>query len=370
MISYGRHSINDQDIEAVVDVLKSDYLTQGPVSKRFEQECRQYLGVEYAHAVSNGTAALHLACLALGISEDDDVWVPTISFLASANCVRFCGANVHFIDCHKKTGNVDLDYLEDKLKRANEINKLPKAIIVVHMGGYSCEMEAIANLSKNYGFKVIEDAAHSLGAKYKDTKVGSCRYSDISIFSFHPVKNITTGEGGLVTTNSPQYSKSIEIYKCHGLSNYCGDSLEPWEYEQTHLGYNYRLSDINSSLGCSQLSRIDEFLSKRRAIALGYQNKLPSNLIYQRKLEDSAHHLYVIHVDPSSKSDFYNYMLEHGFKLQVHYKPIHTQPYYNSDEDLKGANTYYKSAISLPIFPDMDSTTSEKVITLVRDFYA
>lgn len=370
MIGYGKQSINDQDIEAVVRVLKSDYLTQGPVCKQFEQGCRQYLRVEYAHAVANGTAALHLACLALGISEGDDVWVPTISFLASANCVRFCGANVHFIDCDKKTGNVDIGYLEDKLKRSDKTGQLPKAIIIVHMGGYSCDMEAISNLSKIYGFKVIEDAAHSLGAKYQDTQIGSCRYSDISTFSFHPVKNITTGEGGLVTTNSPEYSKLIEIYKCHGISKNSSGSLESWEYEQTHLGYNYRLSDINSSLGYSQLSRIDEFLSRRYAVAACYQKNLPSNLVYHRNLEDSAHHLYIIHVDASSKPDFYHYMLEHGFKLQVHYKPIHTQPYYNCGDELKGACSYYQSAISLPIFPDMKLETTERVITLVRDFYA
>lgn len=370
MIPYGRQNISEDDIKAVVDVLKSDFLTQGPAVKKFEDAITTYNGAKNSVAFANATAALHAACLALGVDKGDVVWTSPNSFVASANCALYCGAEVDFVDIDGNTYNMSPDALEEKLKSAK---RKPKVVIPVHLAGQSCEMDKIHALSKKYGFKIIEDASHAIGASYKGKKVGSCEYSDICIFSFHPVKIITTGEGGMATTNNPELAKKLGLLRTHGITRDTG-SDEPWYYEQVDLGYNFRITDMQCALGASQMLRLDEFVAKRHKIAQKYDEALadlPLQTPFQHPDTYSSYHLYPIILDePERRKEVFVKLREAGIGVNVHYIPIHTQPYYRGlgfkAGDFPEAEDYYAGAISLPMFPDLTAKDQDFVIETLK----
>jgi len=371
MIPYARQSISEQDIEAVNKVLRSDFLTQGTVNAQFEAAIAAYCHAEYAVAVSHGTAALHLACLALDVGVGDIVWTSPNSFVASANCALFCGAEINFVDIDLKTYNMSLDALKQKLIQAEIDNCLPKVLIPVHFSGQSCDMKEIKKLSKHYGFAIIEDAAHALGAEYLSEKVGSCRYSDLTIFSFHPAKMITCGEGGIVLTNNAELSEKIKHFRTHGITKNPGLMLKEahgdWYYEQTGLGFNYRLTDFQAALGLSQLKRLDDFVEQRQNLAHRYNKKLSklSNLIsipYQHPDVQSSWHLYVIRLNLKNltvnRKTVFDQLRQSEIGVHVHYIPIHTQPYYQNlgfkQGDFPESEFYYNEAITLPLYADLE----------------
>lgn len=370
MIPYGRQEVTEEDISAVIEVLKSDRLTQGEAVTDFEQAVAQYCGVEYAVACNSGTSALHLACLALGIGSGDLVWTSPITFLASANCAKYCGADVDFIDICPQTFCIDTQILTSKFKESDAKGKLPKALIVVHFAGLSANMEVISQLCRQYNVAIIEDAAHALGGKYCGQPVGCCKYSDISIFSFHPVKMITTGEGGMAVTQSELLATRMRELCSHGVVR--GDA---WEYEQRVLGFNYRLTDIQAVLGLSQLQRLDNYVEQRRQLAVHYQACLGDDgLVWQHEpdLIVNTYHLFVVQLPESTdRRAFYNFMHQRGVGVQVHYIPVHTQPYYQQQGfawgDFPNAETFYQRALSLPLFPTMTDQQQEVVINAVRD---
>ena len=375
-IPYGRQNINNEDIAAVVAVLKSSFITQGPAIGKFEEAIKEYCGVRYAFALSSGTAALHVAMMALKIGKGDIVWTCPMSFVASSNCALYVGADIDFVDCDITTGNISISALQEKLKKAKCEEKLPKAVVIVHFAGRACDMEEIHKLSKNYGFKVVEDAAHALGATYASgEKVGCNKYADITMFSFHPVKSITTGEGGVLTTNDTEIAESIAILRTHGITR-DEDKMqhEPhgaWYYEQVELGYHYRMTDIQAALGRSQLRRLDDFIGKRIAIAGHYNNTLSDFPVTLPPMDErSAWHLYVIHVEASKRRHVFDYMREAGIGVNVHYIPIHTQPYYAKfgfkNGDFQSAERFYAGAISLPIFPTLSVEEQEYVIEKLK----
>ncbi len=376
-IPYGCQSISEADIQAVVDVLKSDCLTQGPAVPAFEQSVGDYCGSRYAVAVNSATSALHIACLALGASEGDVVWTSPITFVASANCALFCGATVDFIDIDPRTYNISIEHLENKLTAAKQTGKLPKIVIPVHFCGQSCEMERIHQLGKKYGFRIIEDASHAIGGKYKGEPIGNCRYSDITIFSFHPVKIITTAEGGMALTNCQSLANKLALLRNHGITrdpkhmthNPDGD----WYYQQIDLGFNYRMTDLQAALGISQMQRIDEFVAARHKIAERYNNLIkdfPITLPWQHTDSYSSFHLYVIRLklDQISKTrkQVFDILRQQGIGVNIHYIPVHTQPYYLKMGfkvgDFVEAERYYQEAISMPIFPSLKTETQEQVI--------
>jgi UDP-4-amino-4,6-dideoxy-N-acetyl-beta-L-altrosamine transaminase len=370
MIPYGRQNISEDDIKAVVDVLKSDFLTQGPAVKKFEDAISAYTGAKHTTAFANATAALHIAMQTLGVGKGDVVWTSPNSFVASANCALYCGAEVDFVDIDGNTYNMSPDALEEKLKAAK---KKPKVVIPVHFAGQSCEMEKIHQLSKKYGFKIVEDASHAIGASYKNKKVGSCVYSDICVFSFHPVKIITTGEGGAATTNDAELAKKMALLRTHGITRETG-SDEPWYYEQIDLGYNYRITDIQCALGTSQLSRVDEFVAKRHKIAKKYDEAfmdLPLQTPLQHQDTYSSYHLYPVVLDePEKRKEVFVKMREAGIGVNVHYIPIHTQPYYKTlgfnTGDFPEAEAYYEGAISLPMYQDLSVKDQDYVIATLK----
>ena len=382
-IPYGHQSISEDDIIAVQKVLKSDFLTQGLEVPNFESKFSKYTGASNSVAVSNGTVALHLACLAAELGEGDWLWTSPISFVASANVGLYCGANIDFVDIDPATRNIDIDRLSEKLKLAKKENKLPKVLIPVHFSGLSCHMEEIRNLSSEYNFLVIEDACHALGGDYKDTKIGSSAYSDMTVFSFHPVKSITTGEGGMITTNSSSISRKLNLLRTHGITRdpkhmKKSEPDGPWYYEQISLGYNYRLTDIQAALGSSQLKRIDTFIKKRNSIAEKYNSILKGLPIELPKVEKnyySAFHLYVVrlHLDQiqNSHEKVFEHMLEKGVGVNLHYIPIHLQPYYKNIGfkygDFPCAEKYYAEAVSIPIFQDMQDNDIEYVAECLED---
>ena len=364
MINYGKQNISQEDIDAVVEVLKSDFLTQGPKLIEFEDELKKYCNVKFVKAVSNATSALHIAYLAIGVGKGDIVWTSPNTFVSTANAALYCGANVDFVDIHPETFNMSVQHLEDKLIKAKKENKLPKLVVPVHFSGQSCEMKKIWSLSKEYGFKVIEDASHALGGKYLNQPVGSCEYSHMSIFSFHPVKMITTGEGGAITTNDQELDNKLSLLRTHGItkdaSQFKNESHGAWYYEQQALGYNYRLTDIQAALGISQLKRLDSFIERRKEIADFYQNNLKNvSLPYQHPDVHSSWHLFVIKV--KDREEVFNRLLQRGIQTQVHYIPVSTQPFYNS-EKLENTEDFYKNCLSLPIYFDLKDDECAKVV--------
>jgi|TARA_B100000953_G_scaffold255321_1_gene219075 UDP-4-amino-4,6-dideoxy-N-acetyl-beta-L-altrosamine transaminase len=367
MISYGKQSINQDDIDAVVDVLKSDFLTQGPKVVEFENDLANYCEAKYAKAVNNGTAALHLAYLAIGLEQGDIVWTTPNTFVATANAALYCGATVDFVDIDPKTYNLSIDYLKEKLIQAKKDNKLPKLVVPVHFAGQSCEMKAIWKLSKEYGFKVIEDACHALGGEYLNNKVGNCEYSDMAVFSFHPVKMITTGEGGAITTNNEKLNEKIELLRSHGIAKdatkFDNQSDGDWYYEQRALGFNYRLTDIQAALGISQLKRLDSFVARRREIVKQYFDKLDNSVLpYQHPDANSSWHLFVIQTEDRKAT--YKQLKTQGIMTQVHYIPVTSQPFYNRKK-LKNSADFYRHCLSLPIYADLNNNEQNRVINLL-----
>jgi len=383
MIPYGRQDINEDDIQAVVDVLRSDFLTQGPAVPAFEKSITDYCGVNYAVAVNSATSALHIACLALGVGKGDVVWTSPITFVASANCALYCGADVDFVDIDPHTYNMSADCLSEKLQQAERLGKLPKVLIPVHFSGQPCDMERIHTLSLKYGFKIIEDASHAIGARYKNRPVGNCEFSDITVFSFHPVKIITTGEGGMAVTNDEVLAKHLRLLRSHGISNNPLDmqshpANEIWNYQQIALGFNYRMTDIQAALGLSQMERLDDFVARRHEIAGIYDEKL-SNLPLQlsEHLEEaySAHHLYVIRIKQNKKGitqrRLYELMHASGVSVNLHYIPVYRQPYYQAMGFHQGycpeAEKYYKETMSIPLYPSLTEDEQYKVIRIINE---
>jgi len=381
MIPYGRQDITHNDIQAVVDVLKSDYLTQGAVVPEFEKAIAKYCGTSYAVAANSATSSLHLACLALGIGEGDVVWSSPISFVATLNCALYCGAKVDFVDIDPKTYNLNVRCLEEKLIKARAKDTLPKLVIPVHLCGQSCDMEAIHNLSKKYGFKIIEDASHAIGGKYKNEPIGNCRFSDITIFSFHPVKIITTGEGGIALTNNADLAFKMALLRSHGITRdqnqMTSQADGPWYYEQIELGFNYRMTDFQAALGLSQMSRLDEYVYARHERANYYNTKLanlPINTPWQHPDCYSSYHLYVIRLQLNAINkthrEVFESMRDQGIGVNLHYIPIHTQPYYKKMGfkvgDFKESECYYSEVMSFPMYPMLRKKQQDEVIKALR----
>ena len=381
MIPYGRQDINQQDIDAVVEVLKSDFLTQGPQVPAFEQAIMDACDAKYAVAVNSATSALHIACLSLGLGNDDWLWTTANTFVASANCALYCGAKVDFVDIDPCTYNLCSKQLEKKLIAAQKVGKLPKIVIPVHFSGQSCDMQAIHNLAKKYGFKIIEDASHAIGGKYQDTPIGNSRYSDITIFSFHPVKIVTSAEGGAAVTNRVDLAEKMLLLRSHGITRdealMTQDMDGPWYYQQIMLGFNYRMTELQAALGLSQMQRLEEFVIKRNELASRYDNllnDLPIALPWQHLDSYSARHLYVIRLQlekiNTTHLDVFNALRAAGVLINLHYIPVHMQPYYQKMGFEYGqfpeAEKYYKEAISIPLFSAMTEGQQDTVCSTLR----
>jgi UDP-4-amino-4,6-dideoxy-N-acetyl-beta-L-altrosamine transaminase len=382
MIPYGRQSISDEDIQAVVDVLKSDYLTQGPAVPAFEQAVADYCGAAHAVAVNSATSALHLACLALGVRAGSRVWTSPITFVASANCALYCGAEVDFVDVDPRTFNMSPEALAAKLERAEREGLLPDVVIPVHMAGQSCDMEAIHGLAQRYGFRLIEDASHAVGATYQGAPVGNGRFSDITIFSFHPVKIITTAEGGIALTNDAELARLMGLYRTHGVTRDAAQmEAEPhgaWYYEQQTLGFNYRMTDMQAALGLSQMQRLDEFVASRRRLAARYDERLagqPLTLPWQHPDTDSSWHLYIVRLDLSRNSishrGVFDELREKGVGVNLHYMPVYLQPYYRRLGFRPGlcpeAERYYQEALSIPLFATLEDEQQDRVVAVLSE---
>lgn len=382
MIPYGKQEITEADIEAVVEVLKSDFITQGSVIPAFEKAIATYCGANHSVAVNSATSALHIACRALDVSKGDVVWTSPISFVASSNCALYCGANIDFVDINPKTYNLSVEKLEEKLIEADKEGRLPKVVIPVHLTGQSCEMEQIHTLSKKYGFRIIEDASHAIGGRYQDRPVGCCQYSDITVFSFHPVKIITTAEGGMALTNDKDLADKLSLLRSHGITRdpalMQNNNHGPWYYEQIDLGFNYRLTDLQAALGLSQLERLDDYVSRRHELCTKYNEALadlPLTLPWQHPETYSALHLYVVRLktDQIHKShrEVFEELRSKNIGVNLHYIPIHTQPYYQKlgfeSGDFPNAEQYYQEAISLPLFPTINEDDFKSVIEAIKD---
>lgn len=382
MIPYGRQDINQQDIDTVINVLKSDFLTQGPQVPAFEQSVMDSCDAKYALAVNSATSALHISCIALGLGKGDWLWTSPNTFVASANCGLYCGAEVDFVDIDSQTYNMCAKELEEKLVRAEKSGKLPKIVVPVHFSGQPCDMEAIHNLSKKYGFRVIEDASHAIGGRYKGEPIGNCRYSDITVFSFHPVKIVTTAEGGMAMTNSLELATKLELLRSHGITRDTSLMTKsadgPWYYEQIDLGLNYRMTDLQAALGVSQMQRLDSFVTKRHELAERYNEllkDLPVTLPWQHNNSYSGLHLYVIRLqlDNIGKThlEVFEGMRAAGILVNLHYIPVHMQPYYQELGFEVGqfpqAEQYYKEAISIPMFPAMTEEQQNEVVAKLKE---
>lgn len=382
MIPYGRQDIKQQDIDAVVEVLQSDFLTQGPKVPAFEQSVMRACNVKYAVAVNSATSALHIACLASGLGKGDWLWTTPNTFVASANCGLYCGAQVDFVDIDPRTYNMSAKALEQKLVIAEKEGTLPKVVIPVHFSGQPCDMAAIHALSQKYGFKIIEDASHAIGGKYKGEPIGNCRYSDITVFSFHPVKIVTTAEGGIAVTNDAKLAEQLNLLRSHGITRDEGLMTKPadgpWYYQQIELGYNYRMTDMQAALGVSQMQRLDDYVAKRHELAERYNEllkELPITLPWQIEDSYSGLHLYVVRLqlDKVSKThlNVFNGMREAGILVNLHYIPVHLQPYYQemgfNEGQFPEAEQYYKEAISLPMFPTMTEEQQNQVVSTLKE---
>lgn len=382
MIPYGRQDITQADIDAVVEVLQSDFLTQGPMVPRFEQSVARHVGAAHALAVNSATSALHIACLALGLGEGDRLWTSPITFVASANCALYCGAQVDFVDIDRRTYNLCPEALERKLQVAEREGTLPKVLVAVHLCGQPCDMQAISVLAKRYGFKVIEDASHAIGGKYQGEFIGNCRHSDITVFSFHPVKIITTAEGGVALTNSAELAEKMALLRSHGITRdpaqmtHAADG--PWYYQQIDLGFNYRMTELQAALGFSQLQRLDQFVARRHELAARYDQllaALPVTTPWQHPDSYSGLHLYVVRLKlvqiGKSHRQVFESMREQGIGVNLHYIPVHTQPYYQRMGFMLGdfpeAERYYAEAISLPMFQTMTYAQQDRVIEVLRE---
>ncbi|MBR9896592.1 MAG: UDP-4-amino-4,6-dideoxy-N-acetyl-beta-L-altrosamine transaminase [Gammaproteobacteria bacterium] len=377
MIPYGRQHLDEGDVKAVVETLTSNWLTQGPAIPKFETALADYCGAEFGVAVNSATSALHIACLALGVGEDDLVWTSPNSFVASSNCALYCGASVDFVDIDLQTGNMCIKALKQKLEHAQNINTLPKVVIPVHFAGQPCDMESLHVLAKQFGFYVIEDASHAIGAKYKGAFIGSGQYADICVFSFHPVKIITTMEGGMALTNNSVWAEKMRMLRSHGITNnpemMTEESHGPWYYQQISLGFNYRMTDVEAALGLSQLDKLEVFLEKRNALAAHYDRLFSEcetiTPLKQNADSYSSYHLYVVRIDSltdKQHADLVTNLREQGIFAHVHYIPIHMQPYYKNLGfklgDFPNAEHYYQQAVTLPLFPDLTLEEVEQVV--------
>lgn len=381
MIPYGRQDISQSDIDAVVAVLESDFLTQGPQVPLFEQTVVQHVGVKHALAVNSATSALHIACLALGLGPGDFLWTTPVTFVASANCGLFCGAKVDFVDIDPCTYNLCPRALEAKLVIAEKIGKLPKVLVAVHLCGYPCDMAAIQALGKKYGFKIIEDASHAIGGKYKGEFIGNCHYSDITVFSFHPVKIITTAEGGMALTNSDELAAKMALLRSHGITRdpeqmtHAPDG--PWYYQQIDLGFNYRMTELQAALGVSQMQRLDEYVARRHELSARYDqllDDLPVTTHCQHPDAYSGLHLYVIRLQlekiTMTHREVFEALREQGIGVNLHYIPVHLQPHYQrmgfKTGDYPQAEKYYAEAISLPMYQTLGHIQQDQVVAAVQ----
>ena len=382
MIPYARQNITQADIDAVTEVLRSDFLTQGQTIPKFEQTIAKHVGAKYAVAVSNATSALHIACLALGLKAGDILWTSPITFVASANCGLYCGAKIDFVDIDEHTYNLCPKALAAKLKQAKTDGKLPKIIVAVHLCGQPCDMAAIYELGRQYGFKIIEDASHAIGGKYRGEYIGNSRYSDITIFSFHPVKIITTGEGGMALTNDAKLAERMALLRSHGITRnpeqMQNNPHGSWYYEQIELGFNYRMTDFQAALGISQMARLEKFIRRRHEIAERYNQLLstsPITIPFQHTDSHSAYHLYVIRLqlDKIKKThrEIFEALRLAGIGVNLHYMPVYLQPYYKrmgfNPDNFPQAQNYYAEAISLPMYPDLTNAQQDEVVAVLRE---
>jgi UDP-4-amino-4,6-dideoxy-N-acetyl-beta-L-altrosamine transaminase len=375
-LPYGRQAITDADIAAVVEVLRSPFLTQGPAVPAFEQAVAAKVGAAHGVAVNSATSALHIACLALGLEPGDRLWTTPITFVASANCARYCGANVDFVDIEPSTGLMSVAALEQKLQQAERNDTLPKVVVPVHLAGSSCDMAPIGALAERYSFAVLEDASHAIGGRYRGEPVGNCHHSAITVFSFHPVKIITTGEGGLATTNDPQLAESMAELRSHGIvrepERFEQPPAGPWVYEQQQLGFNYRITDLQAALGLSQLQRLEEIVAERNRLLQRYRvllADLPVQLLAVPEEVLSSVHLAVIRLEgasPAQHRQVFEGLRVAGIGVQLHYSPVHLQPYYLrlgfGEEQFPESEAYASSAISLPLFPGLTAEEQQRVV--------
>jgi len=385
MIPYGRQDITQADIDAVVSVLQSDFLTQGPMVPRFEQSVAQHVGASHALAMNSATSALHVACLALGLGNGDWLWTTPITFVASANCGLYCGARVDFVDIDPRTYNLCPQALARKLEQAERDGKLPKVVVAVHLCGQPCDMLAIHALAQRYGFKIIEDASHAIGGKYQGEFIGNCRYSDITVFSFHPVKIITTAEGGMALTNNAELANKMALLRSHGITRdpaqmtHAADG--PWYYQQIDLGFNYRMTELQAALGVTQMERLDQFVARRHQLAQRYDDllsELPVTTPWQHPDSYSGLHLYVIRLQlgriTKTHRQVFEALRERGIGVNLHYIPVHTQPYYQRMGFRSGnfpeAERYYAEAISLPMFQTLHEKQQRQVTAALQGVLA
>lgn len=380
MIPYGRHKVCEEDIDAVLKVLRSEFLTQGPCVREFERETARRVGAGFGVATNSATSALHIACMAIGLKEGDYGWTSPITFVASANCIRYCGGNVGLVDIDPMTGLMDVDKLEEKLIKAERTGHLPKVIIPVHLSGASCNMHRIWCLGEKYGFKIVEDASHAIGGTYRGEAVGKCRYSDITVFSFHPVKIITSAEGGMAVTNNEGLADRMRRLASHGITRYKNDfaneEATPWQYEQKELGFNYRMSDVHAALGLSQLGRLTEVVGERQRLTEKYRElfgDIPIKLLSVPEDTSSACHLAIARVIGKKKDEYmriFRELRKSGIMVQLHYRPVHFQPYYGKlnaiGAELEEAEAYAESAISLPLYPGLTEEEVEYVVKTLR----
>lgn len=381
MIPYGRQEVTPADVAAIMEVLQSEFLTQGPKIPEFEQAVASKVDARHAVATNSATSALHISYQALGLGPGDHLWTSPISYVATANAALYCGARVDFVDIEPRTYNISVAALESKLHAAAATGTLPKIVVPVHLGGQACDMQAINALAKQFGFAIVEDASHAIGGKYRSNYIGSCQYSDITVFSFHPVKIITTAEGGMATTNSANLARRMQRLRSHGVTREPAEMTHepdgPWYYQQIELGYNYRLSEMQAALGLSQIERLDQYVERRRELAANYDDALdglPLTTQWQHPDAYSAYHLYIFRLEEdiagTGRRQLFEFLRRQGVGVNVHYIPIHTQPWYLrlgfGVGDYPEAEAYYREAISLPLFPSLTDDDQATVINALR----